>query len=281
MSQLIFMDLLLTVLIYYNDYNNNINTITCDYDNSEEDNNNNVDRYDVGIGQDDDLVAKDYEENNYTTSSVPCVQSSSGITSIVDDCDPFRINNHYIIRCDNTDDTSPTITSIPVLFVPSSLEPASLSKNPSRLSSNCGLACLGYVPVALVASLATTFSLSSALLSYTFSFLSFLDYSFVLYWFSSNAYVFDNIGSSFNPNDVSALVNLHSLYLILSLESSHLLCWYIASLKKACNVEEMQSLKSSSSPNPISLLTLAFKIYCDFNPISLVLMIILMIMGLG
>ena len=71
----------------YNDYNNNSNIITGDYDNYDEDNNNHVDCYDVGIVQIHDLVANDSEENNYTTSLVPCVLSSSGTTSIVHDCD--------------------------------------------------------------------------------------------------------------------------------------------------------------------------------------------------
>ena len=82
----------------YNDHNtNNINVISCDYDNYDEDNNNHVDCYDVGIVQNDDLVENYCKENNDTTSLVPCVLSSSKLTSIVDDCDPVRVNDHYMI----------------------------------------------------------------------------------------------------------------------------------------------------------------------------------------
>jgi len=294
----------------YNDHNNNnINIITGDYDNYDEDNSNNVDRYDVGIAQDDDLVANDCEENNYSTSLVPCVLSSSGTTSIADDCDPVGANDHYMIRCYNTsptisgmssltsftfpltlssletssssnrdtcvgcnsqngDDTdldlvpvhlSP-ITSIPCLFVQSSLVPPFLSSNFFRLSSDCGLVCLGYVTVALVASLPTTSSLSISLLSSTFSSLSVLDYNCVSYWLSSKAYVLDTIGSSFIPSDVSAFVNLHQLHSVLSLKYSYFLVCFASSI--------------------ISLFLLTFKVTCDFNPIFLVLMIILMIIRL-
>ena len=52
------------------------------------------------------------------------------------------------------------ITSIHVLLAPSCLELTYLSSNLFCLSSDCDLACLGYVPVAFVASLATTSSLS-------------------------------------------------------------------------------------------------------------------------
>ena len=40
---------------------------------------------------------------------VQCILSSSGTTSIVDDCDPVSVNDHYMIRCDNT---SPIISSM-------------------------------------------------------------------------------------------------------------------------------------------------------------------------
>mmetsp|Transcript_42864 Transcript_42864/g.43599 ORF Transcript_42864/g.43599 Transcript_42864/m.43599 type:complete len:363 (+) Transcript_42864:1275-2363(+) len=294
----------------YNDHNNNnINIITGDYDNYDEDNSNNVDRYDVGIAQDDDLVANDCEENNYSTSLVPCVLSSSGTASIADGCDPVGANDHYMIRCYNTsptisgmssltsftfplnlssletssssnrdtcvgcnsqngDDTDldlvpvqiSSITSIHLLLVQSSLETTSLSSNLSHLSSDCGLVRIGYIAVAPVASLATNSSLSSSLLSSTFSSISVLDYSFVSCWLSSNAYVLNTIGSSSNSSDVSTFVNLHQLYLVLLLKCSYFLGWFASS--------------------PISLFPLAIKIYCDFNPISLGLMIIIMIMGL-
>ena len=266
----------------YNDHNN-INITTCDYNNYDEDNNNHVDRYDVGIVQDDDLIENDRGENNYATSSVPCVLSSLGTIFIVYDSDPVPDNDHYIIRCDNTENTSPTISSlssltsftipfnlsilktssssnrdtcvdcnshnevdtnlsvipvhvrtipsIPILFTLSNLEPTSLSSNLFRLSSDCGLVCLGYVSVALVGSLATTSSLSRSLSSSTFSSLFILDNSFVSNWPSSNAYTLDTIGSSFNPSVVSAFVKLHQLHLVLLSESSYFLGWYIASHK--------------------------------------------------
>ena len=69
------------------------------------------------------------------------------------------------------------ITSIPI-FATSSSEPTSFSSNLSRLSRDYGLARLGYVPVALVASLAITSSLSRSILSSPFSSPSVLDYSF-------------------------------------------------------------------------------------------------------
>merc|ERR1712238_209211 len=302
----------------YNDHNNhinpnininiNMNIITCEYDNYDEDNNNHVGRYDVGLVKGDDLVTNDCEENNDATSSVPCVVSSSGATSIADDCGPVCANDHYMIRCYNK---SPTISStssltsftiplnlpsletsssryrdicvgchfhngddtdldpdlVPVHFspitstqlslVPSSLEPTSLSSNLFHLSSDCGFVSLRYVDVAVVASLTTTAFLSSFLPSTTFSFLPVLDSSFVSYWLSSKAHVLDTIGSSFNPSDVPVSVNL---CLVWSLGSSPLLVCFASST--------------------ISLYPLLFKIYCDYNPISLVLMIILMIMGL-
>ena len=71
-----------------------------------------------------------------------------------------------------------SITSIHLLLVPSSLEPTYLSSNLFRLSSDYGCVCLGYVAVALVASLATTSFLSSSLLSSTCSYLFVLDPSF-------------------------------------------------------------------------------------------------------
>ena len=146
------------------------------------------------------------------------------------------------------------IASTHLLLVPSSLEPTSLSSNLFCLPSDCGLVRIGYVTVAIVANLATTSSLSSSMSSSTFIFPPVLDYSFVLHWLSSNAYVLDTIGSSFNPSDVSVL------HLILLSESS--------------------SFLGCSASSPISLFLLAIKIYCAFNPIPLVLMIILMIMGL-
>ena len=152
------------------------------------------------------------------------------------------------------------ITRIHILRVLSSLELTSLSSNLSHLSSDCGLVRIGYVAVAPVASLATTSSFSSSLSGHTFSSLSVLDYSFVSYWLSSNAYVLDTTGSSFNPSHVSIFVNLPQLHLVQSSESSH--------------------FPGCFASSPISLFPLAIKIYCDFNPISLVLMVILMIMGL-
>ena len=69
---------------------NNDNVIYAnDDDDKYEDNNTHVDRYDVGMAQDD--------ENNYSTSLVPCLLSSSGTTSIVNDCDPVGANDHYTI----------------------------------------------------------------------------------------------------------------------------------------------------------------------------------------
>ena len=65
-----------TVCDGYNDHNNNINIITCDYDNYDKDNNNHVDCYDVGIAQEFDLVANDCKENNYATSLVSCAPVS-------------------------------------------------------------------------------------------------------------------------------------------------------------------------------------------------------------
>ena len=280
---------------------NNDNVI---YYNDDENNNNHVNRCDIGMAQND--------ENNYSTSLVPCVLSSLGTTSIIDERDPVGTNYHYMIRfysssptissirsftsfttplylssletsssdpytcagCNsyNGDDTdldlvplhlSP-ITSIHLLLVPSSLEPTSLSSNSFGFSSNYGLVSLGYVAVALIASLVATslLSLSSSLLSSTFNYLSVLDSSFESYWLSSDAYVLDIIGFSSNPNDVCAFVTLHQFSLVLLLESSHFLGCFV--------------------PITISLFPkyIAFKIYCDFNPISLVLMIILMIMGL-
>jgi len=290
----------------YNDHNNNnINIITGDYDNYDEDNSNNVDRYDVGIAQDDDLVANDCEENNYSTSLVPCVLSSSGTTSIADDCDPVSANDNYMTRCDNVrptissmssltslaillnlpsletssssnrdtcvgsnphhrDDTDPAhlspTASIYILCVLSSLKPTTLWSNLFHLSSDCDLVRLGYVLAALVASLATISFISSYLSSSTFSSLSAIDYRFVSYWLPSNAYVPDTIGSSFNPSDVFSFVNLQQLHLMLSLERTYFLGGFASSTT--------------------FLYPLTFKIYCDFNPISLVLMIILMIMGL-
>merc|ERR1712238_605379 len=270
--------------------------------------NNNVGRYDVGLVKGNDLVTNDREENNDATSSIPCILSSFKSTSIVDDCGPVGANDHYMIRCynksptisstssltsftiplnlpsletsssryhgtcvgcnfHNGDDTDLDLDLVPVHFshttstqlslVPSSLEPTSLSSNLFHLSSDCGFVSLRYVDVAVVASLTTTSLPSSFLSSTTFSFLPVLDSSFVSYWLSSKAYVLDTIGSSFNPNDVPVFVNLR---LVLSLESSHLLV--------------------SFASVTISLFPLAFKIYCNFNTTSLVLMIILMIMGL-
>ena len=293
----------------YNDHNNNINIITGDYDIYDEDNNNNVDRYDVGIAKDNDLVANDREETKYSPCLISCVLSSSGTTSLANDCDPVGANDQCMIRCYDTDPTissmssltsftfpltlssletsfssnrdtcvgcnshseddtdldlvpvrlSP-ITNIHLLLVQSSLELSSLSSNLSHLSSDCGLVRIGYVAVAPVASLATTSSLSSSLSSSTFSSISVLDYSFVSYRLSSNAYVINTIGSSSNPSNVSVFVNLHQLHLVLSLECPYFLGCFVSSL--------------------ISLFLLAIKIYCAFNPIPLVLMIILMIMGL-
>jgi len=77
----------------YNDHNNSINIITGNYDIYDEDHNNNVDYYDVGIAQDDDLVANDCEETIYTA----------------DDCDPVGANEHCMIGCYNT---NPTISSM-------------------------------------------------------------------------------------------------------------------------------------------------------------------------
>ena len=79
------------------DHNNNSNVITGDYDDYDEDNNKHVNRYDVGIVQDDNLVPNDQKENNYATSLVPCILSSLGTTSIVNDCDPVGANDHYMI----------------------------------------------------------------------------------------------------------------------------------------------------------------------------------------
>ena len=73
----------------YNDYNNNINMITCDYGNYDEDNSNHVDCYDVSIVHNDDIVEIDCEENNYSTSLVPCVLSRSGTTSTFYVSDPI------------------------------------------------------------------------------------------------------------------------------------------------------------------------------------------------
>ena len=245
---------------YNHHINNNINIVTCDYDNYYEENNNHVGCYDVGMVQDDYFVSNDCEENGYDTSLVPCVLSNLGTTSIVDDCDLVCVNDHSMIRCDNTsptissmssltsftiplnlssletssssnhdtctdcnsyngDDTDldlvliylRLITNIHVLLAPPSLETTSLIGNLFRLSSDCGLVCLKYIPVALVANLAATASFPNSLLSCTYSSLPVLD-SFVSYWISSNAYVLDTIGSSFNPSDVSAFVNLHKLH---------------------------------------------------------------------
>ena len=177
-----------------------------------------------------------------------------------------------------------SLTSIPILITPSDSKPTSLSSNlvPSAHRS-------------------VTNSRSSPLLGATRSSTFVLNPSSVLSWLSSNAYVLDTISLIFNPNDISIFMNLYQLYLVLLLESSHFLGWYIPSIKLARNVEELQSLKSSSHPNPISyfflfhieyisnpsfasstiiFLSLALKIYCDFNLISLVLMIIHMIIGL-
>merc|ERR1712238_219375 len=270
--------------------------------------NNNVGRYDVGLVKGNDLVANDREENNDAKSLVPCILSSFKSTSIVDDCGPVGANDHYMIRrynktstissmssltsftiplnlpslelsssryrdtcvgCNfhNGDDTNldpdlvsvhfSPITSTQLSLVPSSLEPTSLSSNLFHLSSDCGFVSPRYVDVAVVASLTTTSFLSSFLPSTTFSFLPVLDSSFISYWLSSKASVLDTIGSSFNPSDVPVFVNLR---LVLSLESYHLLVIFASST--------------------ISLFPIAFKIYSDLNPISLVLMIILMIMGL-
>ena len=82
--------------------NLSINIITCESNNYDEENNNHVDIYDVGLVQGDDLVANDYEENNDATSSVPCVLSSSKPTSIVYDYDTVNVNDHYMIQCDDT-----------------------------------------------------------------------------------------------------------------------------------------------------------------------------------
>merc|ERR1712238_315573 len=284
----------------YNDHNNhvnpnininmNMNIITCEYDNYDDNNNNHVGRYDVGLVKGNDLVTNDREENSDATSSVPCILSSFKSISIVNDCGPVGANDHYMIRCYNTNSTISSTSSLtrftipletspsshrdtcvgcnfhngddtdldPELsHIPSSLEPTSLSSNLFHISSVCGFVSLRYVAVDVVASLTATSFLSSFLSSITFSFLPVLDSSFVSYWLSSKPHVLDTIGSSFNPSDVPVSVNLR---LVLSLESSHLLVCF--------------------APSIISLYPLMFKIYCDYNPISLVLMIILMIMGL-
>ena len=212
----------------------------------------------------------------YNTS--PTLSSTSSITSFTI---PFNLPSLKIssssyhdtcVGCNshNGDDTDLDLDLVPVYFspitsthlslVPSSLKPISLSSNLFYLSSDCGLVSLRYVAVALVASLTTTSFLSNFLSSTTFSSLPVLDYSFVLYWISSIVNILDTICSNSNPNDVSAFVNLHQLHLVLSLESSYFLGCFVIS--------------------PISLFPLAFKIYCEFNRIALVLMIILMIMGL-
>jgi len=123
----------------YNDHNNSINIITGNYDIYDEDHNNNVDYYDVGIAQDDDLVANDCEENNYSTSLVPCVLSSSGTTSIADDCDPVGANDHYMIRCYNTSFTISSISYLKSFTFPltlSSLETSSSSNRDTCVGCN-------------------------------------------------------------------------------------------------------------------------------------------------
>ena len=160
--------------------------------------------------------------NSLTSSTILFLSSLE--TSSSSNCDTcVGCNSHNEV---NTDlviisvHLSP-ITSISILFASSSSEPTSLSSNLFRLSRDYSLACLRYVPVALVASLATTSSLSRSLSSSSFSSPSVLDYRFVSYWLSSNAYVLDTIGSSFIPSNVSAFVNLHQLSWVLSSESSH------------------------------------------------------------
>ena len=68
------------------------------------------------------------DENNYSTSLVPCVLSSTGTTSIVDDCDHVGANDHYMIRCYNSSPTIPSmrsLTSFTILLYLSSLETSS------------------------------------------------------------------------------------------------------------------------------------------------------------
>ena len=122
----------------YNDHNYNINIITSDYDNFDEDNNNHVDCYDIGIVHDDDPVKNDYEEKSYATSLVPCVLSSLGTTSIVDDCDPVSVNDHYMIRYDNT---SPTISSLSSLTRCTILLNLSISETSSSSNRNTCVGC--------------------------------------------------------------------------------------------------------------------------------------------
>ena len=152
------------------------------------------------------------------------------------------------------------ITSIHIVLVLSSLDPTSLSSHLFYLTSHCGLVCLRYVSVALVANLAMISSLSSSLSISTFSSLSVLDYSFAPSWLSSSAYVLGTICSSFNQSNASGFVNLHKLHWVLLLESSYFLGCFASTT--------------------IFLFPLAFKIYGDLYPISLVLMIMLIIMGL-
>ena len=118
----------------YNDHNNNINIniITGDYDNYDKDNNNHVDRYDVGIAQDDHLVANDREENNYATNLVPCVLSTLGTTSIVYDCDPVGANDHYVIQCNNTSPTISSMSSFTSLTIPLNLSSLKTSSSSNR-----------------------------------------------------------------------------------------------------------------------------------------------------
>ena len=140
-------------------------------------------------------------------SNLPSLETSS--SSNRDTC--VGSNSHH---GDDTDldlvpaHLSPTASNH-ILCVLSSLKPTSLWSKLFHLSSDCGLVYLGYVPVAPVASLATISSLSSSLSSSTFCSRSALDYCFVSYWLSSDAYVPNTIGSSFNPSDVSSFVNLH------------------------------------------------------------------------
>ena len=125
----------------YNDHNNNINVITCDYDydNYDEDNNTHVDRYDVGIVRDNNLVANNRAENNYATSLVPSALSSSGATSIIDDYGPVGANDHYMIRCYNTSSTisgTSSLTSLTILLNLSNLETSSSSYRDTCVGCN-------------------------------------------------------------------------------------------------------------------------------------------------
>ena len=77
---------------------------------------------------------------------------------------------------------------------------------------------------------------------------------------SSSRYALKTIGSNFNPSDAPGFVNLDKLHWVLLLEGSH--------------------FPGCFTSSTISLFPLAFKIYCDLNPIFLAHMIIIMIMGL-